>query len=63
MAPLLQARDARDPVRSILNVQALDIKGIDPPEGGWLKDFGMGVIAGFLNFEREAPKTAMNVLF
>ena len=40
------SRDARDPVRALLNVQVLDMMGFRPPEGGGggsrLKDFGPG---------------------
>ena len=58
----VQSRDALDPVRALLNLQALDIMGLDPPEGDFdcriLAQGGGRSIAGFSDFWCEWPEMA-----
>ena len=53
-------RDARDPVRALLDVQALDIMGSRTPEGGFdcriSARGGGGSIAGFSDFRARSAR-------
>ena len=52
-------RDAGDPVRALLGVQALDIMGSRTPEGGSIAGFrpeGGGSIAGFPDFRARSAR-------
>ena len=60
MLIMMRTRDAYDPVRALLNVQALDIMGFRPPEGGFrMQDFWAGggkSIAGFPDFRARSAR-------
>ena len=63
----LVTRDARDPVRALLGVQALDIMGSRTPRGGvsiaGFRPEGGFRLQGFRIFGREAPETAPKAPF
>ena len=62
-----RGRDARDPVRALLGVQALDIMGSRTPRGGvsiaGFRPEGGFRLQGFRIFGREAPETAPKAPF
>ena len=65
---LRHTRDARDPVRALLGVQALDIMGSRTPEGGGVSIAGFRPeggfrLQGFRIFGPEAPVTAPKAPF
>ena len=64
---LLTTRDAGDPVRALLGVQALDIMGSRTPRGGvsiaGFRPEGGFRLQGFQIFGREAPETAPKAPF
>ena len=64
---MVAIRDARNPVRALLGVQALDIMGSRTPRGGGsiagFRPEGGVRLQGFRIFGREAPETAPKAPF